>query len=352
MSNVIRVKWKDMDKKQRRRFVVKIVLLSLFSAGTVLTYVFSSKIFGEDSVFNRSLGNDVLNALYHSVPALIRSVQIVVIAMLISILGRLLLRKGFAHGKRGVTIVKLVDSFVKYLIAIIALLGVLSAWGVNTATLLASVGILGLVVGLGAQSLIADIIAGVFIVFEGEYQVGDIVVIDGWRGTVEEIGIRTTKIIDASGNIKIVNNSEIKSIVNQTKELSLAVCEVGIEYGESLERVEAIIRGEIDGIRKNIPAIADGPYYKGVTRLGESSVDLLFMAKCKEEDLYQTQRDMNREIKLIFDKNGINIPFAQIVVNHPQEFDVEASEKTKKTARRFVEQQKTLSKDLEEESQG
>lgn len=349
MSHREKLLWKDKTKKQKTKTVLGTVFLSLFTVGTALSFVFAGVIFGEDSVFNRTLGNSVVTTLFQSIPAVIRSVQIIVIALLVSILGRMLLRKGFARGQRGITIVKLVDSFVKYVIAIIAVLGVLSAWGVNTTTLLASVGILGLVVGLGAQSLIADIIAGVFIVFEGEYQVGDIVVIDGWRGTVEEIGIRTTKIIDASGNIKIVNNSEIKTVVNQTKELSLAVCEVGIEYGESIERVEAVIHSQLDNIRANIPAIVDGPYYKGVTRLGTSSVDLLFMAKCKEEDLYQTQRDLNREIKLIFDKHNINIPFPQIVLNQPVELNARVSAKTQKEAREFVEEQKTLSKDLEDE---
>ena len=83
-------------------------------------------------------------------------------------------------------------------------------------------GVLALIIGLGSQSLVADILAGIFIVFEGEFQVGDIVIIDGWRGEVKEIGIRTTKLVDVGGNIKIVNNSEIKTIINQTQELSLA----------------------------------------------------------------------------------------------------------------------------------
>ena len=80
------------------------------------------------------------------------------------------------------------------MIVIIAAFAILSTWGVNTSTLLASAGVLTLVIGLGAQSLVADVVAGLFIVIEGEYLVGDIVVIDGWRGTVKEIGIRTTKV--------------------------------------------------------------------------------------------------------------------------------------------------------------
>ena len=98
-----------------------------------------------------------------------------------------------------------------------------------------------MIIGLGSQSLVADILAGIFIVFEGEFQVGDIVIIDGWRGEVTEIGMRTTKLIDAGYNIKIVNNSEIKTIINQTQELSLAKAYVSVSYGARIEKIEAVI---------------------------------------------------------------------------------------------------------------
>lgn len=341
--------WRDRTPKEKQKFITKTILLLLFTVGVVLAYVFSNSIYGENSVFNKTVSeNPTVNALYQAIPSVIKSVQIIVIAMLISIAVRWIMRKGLARSKRGITIVKLLDSFIKYLVAIIALLMVLGAWGVDTTALLASAGILGLVIGLGAQSLIADIIAGVFIVFEGEYQVGDIVVIDGWRGTVDEIGIRTTKIVDAGGNIKIVNNSEIKTVINQTQELSLATCVIGIEYGESLERVETVIRDNLDKIKTAIPAVVEGPYYKGVKTLNSSSVDLLFVARCKEEDLFQTQRDLNREIKLVFDKNNINVPFPQIVLNQPPVFDKKVTKKTEAGAHDFVAEQRELSKDLEE----
>lgn len=226
--------------------------------------------------------NEVLNALFGKIPALIRSLQIITIAYLVNVFVRGFLKLILARTSRGATIVKLVNSFIKYAVAIVALLMVLSAWGVDTGTLLASAGILGLVIGLGAESLIADIIAGIFIVFEGECQVGDIIVVDGWRGTVEEIGIRTTRIVDPGGNKKIINNNDMRSIINQTQDLSLATCVVGVEYGDSLERIEVVIRDNLETIRKNIPAIVDGPYYKGVNALSASSVDLLFVASAKK----------------------------------------------------------------------
>lgn len=304
--------------KTKKSGTLKLFLFILIFLGTIATYVFSSRIFGENSIFNSAPTDNVtLNTLWQAIPKILKTVQIITLTIIIQKILRFIASKSLAKTKRGITISKLFDSFIKYLIAIIAILLVLGAWGVDTETLIASAGILGLVIGLGAQSLIADIIAGVFIVFEGAYEVGDIVVIDGWRGTVSEIGIRTTKLIDAGGNIKVINNSNVVTVINQTKELSLATCTIRIEYGENLERVEAIINENLANINKKIPTIVDGLCYKGVTALNTSSVDLLFIAGCKEEDIYQTQRDINRELKLLFDKNDINIPITQITISQP-----------------------------------
>lgn len=247
--------------------------------------------------------------------------------------------------KKGKAIVEILCSLIKYAAVIVLMFFILKTFGVDTAAILAGIGILGLIVGLGAQPLIADIIAGLFIVFEGVFEVGDIIVYNGFRGTVKEIGIRTTQIIDAGGNIKVVNNSKLQEIVNMTNQLSLAVCDIGIEYGESLERVEAILKANLDSIKAAIPDIKEGPFYKGVAELGDSAVVIRFVANCEEGAKYQVERDMNRQFKLLFDKNNINIPFPQVVVNQPTEFE-DATKKQQKEAKVFVEEQKELSKGI------
>ena len=337
-----------MKQQNKKGLITSIIMYLIAITAVVLSFVFYNKIYGETSIFNKSIANnEFVDGLFHKIPALISTIQIIVIALISYKICKFLLSHVFASSNRQITIVKMLNSFIKWFITIVALLMVLSRWGVDTTTLLASAGILTLVIGLGAQSLVADIVAGVFIVLEGEYLVGDIVVIDGWRGTVQEIGIRTTKIVDVGGNIKIINNSQITSIINQTQELSLATCTIGIEYGESLPRVEVVIKENLDKIKKSIPSIVEGPFYKGVTSLNSSSVDLLFVAKCKEEDIYQVQRDLNRELKLLFDTNQINIPFPQVVLNKPVEFSKKEDKSISKKADAFLKEQKELSKDLE-----
>lgn len=308
-------------KKRDKSSAVKAVLLILAAAATAAAFVFSNELFGADSIFNREEGisvNHFVNEVFRAVPDVIRTVQIITIAALISVIVRFIMRISFAKTSRSITVIKLINNLIRWIIIIVGALIILGIWGVNVTALVASAGVLTLIIGLGAQSLVADIVAGVFIVCEGEFLVGDIVIIDGCRGTVQEIGIRTTKIVDAGGNVKIINNSEIKSVINQTQELSLAQCTVGIEYSESLERVEKIIREELPAMAARIEGIEEGPEYKGVSELAESSVNLLFTAKCKEGSLFQVQRDLNREIKLLFDRNNINIPFPQLVVSAPQ----------------------------------
>jgi len=344
------VKEKKPKQIMRTSRIIMLVVLAIFVAATIVVFIYSGKIYGEESVFNNApTTNTFVNWLYQHVPALLKTIQIVTIGGLLSLLVRFLLTKSFARTNRGKTIVKLLNSFIKYLIAIIEIMMILNAWGVDTTTLLASAGILSLIIGLGAQSLISDIIAGVFIVFEGEYQVGDIVIIDGWRGTVDEIGIRTTKIIDWQGNIKIINNSAIASIINQSKELSVTTCVVAIDYRESIPRVELIIKNNLDKIRAAIPEIVDGPYYKGVDSLGESSVNLLFIATVKETDYYVVQRALNREVKMLFDANNVSIPFPQVTLNQPENFEKKTtSAKDHKKASEFAAEQRTISKGMED----
>ena len=162
------------------------------------------------------------------------------------------------------------------------------------------------------------------------------------------LGIRTTKLIDAGGNIKIVNNSEIKTIINQTQELSLAKAYVSVSYDARIEKIEAVIADNLGSFKSKIPAIVEGPFYKGVTELGESGVNLLFVAKCYEDDIYQVQRDMNREIKIMFDNNNIEIPFNQLVVHmaEDEQDPLKLSKTTIRKANSFNEEQKELSKDI------
>lgn len=345
-----------MGKKNQNK-VAKIVTtvvgclayVILFAAAVVLTVFFGIRAFGADPLF--AVAEDaapfVKFLAAQGVPGIVGTVQIVTVAILFGVILTLLEKVRFISQKL-TTIFLLVVNFLKWVVAIVTLLAILDAWKINPIVGVAIAGVVTLIIGLGSQALVSDILAGIFIVFEGDFQCGDIVIVDGWRGEVKAIGVRTTKLVDAGGNIKIINNSDIRSIVNQTQELSVAKCYVGISYGDRIEAVEKVIDDNLAKIKEKIPAIVEGPFYKGVTELGDSAVNLLFVAKCKEADIYQVQRDMNREIKIVFDDNNVNIPFPQVTVSYDQGSDTtKIATSVKSQAEHFVEEQKDLSKDID-----
>ena len=336
-----------MEKKNLVSKIVWWLIYAILVAGTVMVFIFQTQM---EEFFAQTVSDNPTLQWMYSVASVgvIKSIQVIVIAIacwyVIALIAKISI-----HSKKGTTIAKLLVNFVKWVIAIASIFIILSVWGANTTFMLASAGVVTLVIGLGSQALVADILAGVFIVFEGDFQVGDIIIIDGWRGEVQSIGIRTTRLVDAGGNVKIITNSDIKTIINQSKELSIAKCYVGVSYNDRIEHIEKIIADNIDKLKDKIPDIVEGPFYKGVAELNASSVDLLFVAKCNENDIYQVQRDLNREIKILFDDNNISIPFPQVTVSYEEKKDFvdSVTKKVKNQSEEFVEEQKELSKDID-----
>ncbi|MBO5328413.1 MAG: mechanosensitive ion channel family protein, partial [Clostridia bacterium] len=282
----------------------------------------------------------------------IQSLIYIVLVYAVCRILRIIFKRRMEKNNRAKTVLVLIDGLIKYACAIAIIILILKACGVDTTALIASVGVLTLVVGLGAQPLIADIIAGIFIIFENEYNVGEIVSIDDFRGTVMEIGVRSTKLLDAAGNIKIVNNNDIANIVNLSREPSLAVVDCDFPYDVPLEFIENLIDKNLDRIRSRIPAITEGPYYKGVCMYKDSNVTIKIVATCAEENRFQVQRDLMREYRMLLTENGIDISYPQVVINTASTPEIKTTKKQKASADKFNEEQKELSKGLEEQPEG
>ncbi|MCD6482295.1 MAG: mechanosensitive ion channel family protein, partial [Candidatus Izimaplasma sp.] len=219
------------------------------------------------------------------------------------------------NNSRNETIGILVTSIVKFGCMIIALILILSAWNVPTPTLLAGAGIVGLAVSFGAQGILEDVFAGLSIIFEKQFVVGNFVEVDDFRGEVIEIGPRNTRIKNIFGNILIIANSDIREIINLSDDLSFAISEISIEYSADIDKVEKIIKSNLPNIKEKIPEIIEGPIYDGVEQLGNSSVVVRVVAQCEEKDRINVRRFLNKELKRVLDENGINIPFPQLVIH-------------------------------------
>jgi small-conductance mechanosensitive channel len=216
------------------------------------------------------------------------------------------------------TVMLLLKSAVKYLTGFAGLLFILTAWGVDSVTLLASVGLIGLVISFGAQGIVEDIISGLFLIIEKQFSVGDIIIIDGFRGKVMEIGLRTTKFLDiGNADLKIVNNSQIKNVINASLNASTSVTDVGIAYEEDLEKVEALLASDfIPNFKDKYASLLEGDVlYLGVSELADSAVILKIAAKVDETNRPKVARLLNREFKIFCDRHQIDIPFPQITLN-------------------------------------
>lgn len=306
----------QVKKKVKGLGPIGITILILLLAVLVCSYVFYDFFFSADSIFKQDHGSEFLNGLMGAVPNLMQSLQIIAFAYIITFFVTLIISRMFNKSKRSITVSRLVCNLIRWLAVIITVMAVLYVWGADLTALITGAGVLTLVVGLGMQSLIADVVAGLFIVFENEFNIGDIITIDGFRGEVVEMGIRTTK-LKALGNIKIFNNSDIRGILNQTVELSTAKALIDIEYGAALPKVEEIIKAKLPELQ--VEGAVEPISYDGVNALGASGVTLQFTTKCYEGDIYSVQRKLNAALKNMFDENDIGIPFNQIVVHNAKD---------------------------------
>ena len=155
----------------------------------------------------------------------------------------------------------------------------------------------------------------IIFVLEGQYQVDDEVCINGTKGKILEVGIRTTKLLDKLNNVKFFNNSSISSVVNHSQTTSGAMIEIGIDYSESIDRVEAILEENLPKFKEEIPQIIAGPFYKGVVDLADSAVILRIIAFASEDDKGKVKRKMLKKIKILFDENHVEFPFPQVALS-------------------------------------
>lgn len=248
--------------------------------------------------------------------ALFKLVAMVLMLILLTAVAGFILEHLHPRTGRGRSGQTLLRSAVSYISGLVGIFWGLSIIGVPVGTIFASVGVVALIVGFGAESLVADVVTGIFLVFENQFNVGDIIELDGFRGVVDQIGIRTTYIRDAGNNVKIVNNSDIRNVLNRSSASSCAMVDVSIAYGESIERAEQVLSELLPAVRAKYPEVfLSDPTYLGVQALGESAVSLRVSAEIREGDVYKAPRLLNRELKLGFDRAGIEIPFRQVVVH-------------------------------------
>ncbi|WP_033544054.1 mechanosensitive ion channel family protein [Planococcus sp. CAU13] len=250
-------------------------------------------------------------------------VLIIIAAYIIVIVTRLLIRKTFSvrirgplkyNERRQQTLSKLLENVVAYVVYFIAIIAVLSAIKIDITGLIAGAGVLGLAVGFGAQNLVRDVITGFFIIFEDQFSVGDYVRIGQAEGTVEEIGLRTTKVKAWTGELFIFPNGTVTDIVNFSIHNSIAVVDVNISNESDIAKVESLIMEFLGTLQDRYEQIIKPAELLGVQSLTTTEVVMRITAETLPMQHFAVARSVRRDLKEFLDRRGVEIPYPRMVM--------------------------------------
>jgi moderate conductance mechanosensitive channel len=257
--------------------------------------------------------SEKLNSLPEAITVSIEIIGIIVVSMLIVKIGSFIIKKAFLkqeairfgfENKKVKTMVTLLVSVYKYTIYIIAFVIILTDI-FKLRSVLATAGIGGIALGLGAQSLIKDIISGFFIVMEDQYSIGDLISIDNLMGTVEKLELRVTRLRNANGDQHIIPNGDIKRVTNHTRGNKAIIVDIPISYKTDINKALEIIGRVCSMVKDEISTITEDPIVLGVTELSKDVLNIRVMGKALPNEQGTVERRIRLLIKEEFDKENL-----------------------------------------------
>lgn len=265
-----------------------------------------------------------------AIPDVMANVMVIILSILvwiiIGIISHFLIKHLFfkilklkRKGPRATTIGKLASNISKYFIWFIIGMVILGELNVDVTPFIASAGVIGLAIGFGAQEIVKDFISGFFIIFEESFNVDDVVEIDGFKGSVLSLGLRTTRIMNWKGEVKILNNGDIKSVINFSKSDSIAIILFGVSYETDLFKLQELMAVFVQNTYLKYDDIIETPVFSGITELADSSINMRLLAKTKPLKHYQVERDIRRDLVIYLNSNNIDIPFPQLVIHNEKD---------------------------------
>lgn len=283
--------------------------------------------------------NSIQNKLYSEEvwlnvgTTLLKIIFIIVLSTIVVKVGKIIIRQVFLvrlktplrySERRQNTMLKLLENVIAYVVYFAAIVAVLSALNIKVAGLLAGAGVLGLAIGFGAQNFVRDVITGFFIIFEDQFSVGDYVRIGQAEGTVEEIGLRTTKLKGLNGEIHIFPNGTIIEVVNFSLNNSIAIVDVSVAYETDIPQAEELIREFLAALPAKHEQLVKEPELLGVQNLAASEVILRITAETKPMQHFAVSRIIRRDLKIFMDEHGIEIPYPKMVMYQKNSGSVDA----------------------------
>lgn len=207
-----------------------------------------------------------------------------------------------ANSRRFSTVGGLLKNVVTVICNFVMIMLILSEFNFNLAPMLAGAGVLGLAIGFGAQSLVKDIITGFFIIFEDQFAVGDVIQTGTYKGTVEMIGLRTTKLLSSTGEVHIIPNGSITNVTNYSLANALAVVDVPVKIERGLESTLALIGEALKGIEERSEYILAYPNILGIQSMNTAEYVIRVAANCQPNARDEAQRQIQNDIKQALEK--------------------------------------------------
>ena len=242
------------------------------------------------------------------------SILLYIIAAII--IGKITRREKKKGNKRRTTLLILVRKIIKYVILVLCIVTILNVFKINTTALVTSIGAVSLVIGLAFQDLLKDMLVGMAIIFEEQFNIGDIIEVGGFKGEVVEFTLKSTRIKSLTGEVKIIANREINSVINYSVNKNTIVTKINVAYEEDNFKVEEILKKVCDTMTKETEGKLEYSLIDGIEALDDSSVVYMIKVLANAEDALTIKRNILKHVKEEFDKEEIKIPYMQIEVHN------------------------------------
>ena len=218
--------------------------------------------------------------------------------------------------KKTVTVIHLINNVIKYAIFAIGTIIILQIYGIDTTSILASLGVLSAVLGLAFQDALKDFIGGVSIILENYYIVGDVIRYKDFQGKVIELGLKSTKVQSFNNEILVIANRNVTEVINISQSKSNIIITIPVAYELKTSKVEKSIEKIMDKLKENDIIDSESIKYLGIDELSESSVNYMICFLAAQDKQAQARRDALKIIKDTFEVDKIKIPYNQIEVHN------------------------------------
>ena len=226
---------------------------------------------------------------------------------------KILLRTKDKNYKKRETIYRFINNILKILILMLIVLSVLSSLGFNVGGFIAGLGLAGAVMGLAFQDFLKDIIAGITIITEDYFAIGDVIEIDDFKGTVLNITLRTTKIKKWDGPVLIINNKLITKVINSSMYNSFAIVDILVDIEENPEKINSILNRNLENFDKTLDKnIVDKPKILGINKIDKNYQSIRIICETKSEEQYNIERLLRKYVIDILLKEKVNMPYERL----------------------------------------